>query len=1198
MSEEPLSKQQREELEQLARAVIGQLAAGRSAQELVRDLNVAGWAREDAEQFVEQMQEQWREIEQSPDAQAAFYLQARFPDMRPADRLPSLFTFNGIGTMMYGARDWDEETGTCVQTQCFCVLFLPILALAAYRVSRADDGGRYVFGRVPLSGLAKMYNVLVVLSLLFVTVYGGWNIYTESEEYQVGRKMARADQAAEAGNLVEASRLYAEVTRSTTSHGAQARKKLSQLVDSPQLDELPLDAAIEVFEQVVWALGASGTPPSVLERGLSLVRRHAATAPRQAVDLLALLALVSPQEAGNVFLELVDAPLRDLSPEDAAAMFEVAAKMKVDNGLRRSIARYGLQQSRRLADSDLVSAARLLTVAAPLGDAADIDAHLKWLLSDPLAKADCVVAGQVIEAARKVEGADGESALIERSITYLANHPDADPRDALTLVDQLAGWDSADADRLTTLRRAQLERLVAAEPSDMEAAVQLALLCEASGELERIETLLTPHRGQLGQGEGARLLGQALAAKGDFEEAHALLGPYLDERLEAFHAAEQTFAEAINRARERLLNQLSQGWEPTFDYQRYESVGDDEKARMIAKYLDPRIRDDRDVIKAREQLAQHAGVVPAALDLGMVSLQRARGMQDPTARQAELERAEKTFLAVRGVAGDSDQYRLNLAQVYYWLGKQDAGRQLFDELLSDHERGCLMLFSVASVLRDLGAAADCRELLEEAYDKASDDVEKQHVAQLRSITHVDLADQIKWLERCDTNHPEVRALLACSRGHEAAFRGENDVAATHYREAIDIYDEQTETTGSYNNGALACFSLFQVSGEREAFDRGVQWLEQAVALSPSDPLVLKNAGQALMKAALQDLAGAELNLRELQQQEEFGALYHLAVDEAALTALRQRAAAHTVLSRARSYFDQAIVLSPKGPSPYLALARILSFVHDEAAMELLLQQIREAKPDAREIHAQAIRYYRFEEDESYRVSQAAELARREALVEQYRGGAKRPMFAAAVEALINVSQQTADTSSFDVDRLVQLADEAHRTAPTRGSCWPLVQALMMRTHRSLTEEHAEYADATAGTGRSLPPMFSVVLALSRGGALAESACSHPDVQRATAIVLELMAAFPDTRSGWSWALLRHVRPERADGLAEALTQDHFGQLHREVTLELYPMVATTACEEYWVRLAAGDAEHALTPLTQAVERGAPLPLEWIEGGGP
>ncbi len=70
-------------------------------------------------------------------------------------------------------------------------------------------------------------------------------------------------------------------------------------------------------------------------------------------------------------------------------------------------------------------------------------------------------------------------------------------------------------------------------------------------------------------------------------------------------------------------------------------------------------------------------VVPVWLDLGVVMLQRAlcRGCPEGAEKKAQLESTEKGFLAIGGIAGESDQYRVSLGEVDYWLGKQADGAE-------------------------------------------------------------------------------------------------------------------------------------------------------------------------------------------------------------------------------------------------------------------------------------------------------------------------------------------------------------------------------------------------------------------------------------------------------------------------------------------------------------------------------------------
>ena len=104
-------------------------------------------------------------------------LHQKFPRMRPIKSVPWLATVNGIGLTMAGRRDLDPETGTYVKTHCFSFLFIPLLALGAYRVANAERGW-YFLGKESLSGLARGWNWLVLALLMGLIGEAGWQSYT------------------------------------------------------------------------------------------------------------------------------------------------------------------------------------------------------------------------------------------------------------------------------------------------------------------------------------------------------------------------------------------------------------------------------------------------------------------------------------------------------------------------------------------------------------------------------------------------------------------------------------------------------------------------------------------------------------------------------------------------------------------------------------------------------------------------------------------------------------------------------------------------------------------------------------------------------------------------------------------------------------------------------------------------------------
>src|SRR5258708_13975230 len=113
-----------------------------------------------------------------------------------------------------------------------------------------------------------------------------------------------------------------------------------------------------------------------------------------------------------------------------------------------------------------------------------------------------------------------------------------------------------------------------------------------------------------------------------------------------------------------------------------------------------------------------------------------------------------------------------MGEVKYWLGKQQEGKQLFDELLLSQKRAFDALYEVARCYRVLGAESETRALLEEAYNQKDVPLQKrQQAAYVRALTSKDLDDQITWLERADVSNPGLRATLTEARGERALRDG-------------------------------------------------------------------------------------------------------------------------------------------------------------------------------------------------------------------------------------------------------------------------------------------------------------------------------------------------------------------------------------------------------------------------------------------
>lgn len=92
--------------------------------------------------------------------------------VKQIDNAPSMSTFNGIGTRLYGKRNYDSASQSYIATLYFTILYAPIFPLSAYRV-RHVGGNQYQFlGKVPLKWTAFIGPAVVALVLAFFMIQG------------------------------------------------------------------------------------------------------------------------------------------------------------------------------------------------------------------------------------------------------------------------------------------------------------------------------------------------------------------------------------------------------------------------------------------------------------------------------------------------------------------------------------------------------------------------------------------------------------------------------------------------------------------------------------------------------------------------------------------------------------------------------------------------------------------------------------------------------------------------------------------------------------------------------------------------------------------------------------------------------------------------------------------------------------------
>ncbi|HZL91120.1 MAG TPA: hypothetical protein VFB96_22325 [Pirellulaceae bacterium] len=973
-----------------------------------------------------------------------FNLKDKFPSLEPIQSPPSLYTINGIGTGIYGRRDYDPETGTYVSTLCFCVLFVPLFAMRAYRIADAGHQRYYFLGREPLSAFAKAWNVTLALVALIAIGWGGFQAWYFSEGAIAARKLREAERLTQAGRVGEAAAKYKELVLDEAPNQHIAELTLFQWLSKPPAKASPKDR-VEIWRAAV----------ALSRAGRSTFRP----------DMLATSAL-----------ELAGA-IADVEPRSALALLEESSEF----------------------------------------------------LADPKAR---------VQQTRPI-----------------------------------------------------LERVQKQLPGDVGAAVQLAITYELEGDDKTCERILAPLADKLGDSEGARILGQIAASRGEFDKAYGLLTKYCQQRLEKFRASEARWAGEIERIEREALAELRTGKAPLFDFTRYEQSPEDQQQEMVSEFIENRIKRDPDANTLREQFAAETRVVPVALDLGMLQLQRGQGLQGDE-RKAELERAEKTFLAIRNVASDAPGYKLSLGKVYYWLGKLDEGKKIFDEALAAAGNDFQQRVAVAIALREVGAESEARALSEKLYETFVDLDQKAYVARVRAALFKSLEDEIFWLERASQADPEVKASLNQAKGRKALADGNQEEGIRLLRLAAEAYAAMPASSMSLNNGALCYQGLFQASGRRVDLDEAGRMLDKAASLQPDDSILTVNAGEVNLTRALAEILEPHVYLETLSLDSGLDLVRFLYEDAAGRQKIVDQLQASPVLARAVQLLERAILLAPKRADNYDNLLSLYAYLEDSASLKRVQQRIEEVDPDVSRKRTEAIESAQGTKREDYlkKLRVAEDNCRRlydrwKAEPSEARRNRSLSIVAGQIVTYKIARQMMSDP--VDVDQLVKLAEEGVALAPSTAAQYRLVYALQARAHQELTARDAAYARFAAATKHVLHPSLTVQLSLEHD-ALRPIVLAHPDVRRAAEVFAAEHQRFSKTPSTWDWLMLRHTHPEVAESLKAAALADEVDRVSQEIDIRLYPFSINAVWRQYAYLRCAGRDEDARNLWKKLREEGIPL----------
>ncbi|MEZ4409594.1 MAG: hypothetical protein R3A52_24450 [Polyangiales bacterium] len=842
-------------------------------------------------------------------AETRALLQKALDGPRPVKSAPSLFTMNGVGTMLYGSRDARDD-GSYIATRFFTLLFVPLIPIDAWRVRDAGHQRYYFLAREPLSRLTRNYRRLVAGAALALGLAAPAQSWYASPARHAASAFTAAQSYARSHTPDEALRRYESVAR---TYGSTA----------PAEAGLAAEAALRILAARVHS------PATTAQRGAMF-------------DLVRLYDAV-PAEART------DA-VRRVTTDALARWQSELGDGSVDALELRASLLHTLRRVTALSDDH----GRWVAAAVEVERAITTRISDDWPL-DALERA-----GRVFDGVYAVtpEGAARwvEAALINSSTTrYAAESLRAwDSRAGLTLfgplkarvVEALQRADAreADAARAEALRTGDREQLAAqraADPGDQEVALALAVRDYAAGDtaarraaLASLESLchfaLAPPEVQSARAEMMFALGRG-------EEADALVDALATLRLPAMRALSN---EAQARRRDlvqRYVDQAQRGTLPAEIAERLRGASDDQQREAFGEWVRARLGEDGELRSLDARRVRYAPVVTAVLARGRWLVARANE-QSGEARQQTLERARAAMLSVASESQGSMEYRLAMGQAEHQLGREREGEALLAQALA--EGGPREHVAVAAVYRQLGLLSRAREISDRAWEASTDADEKRAIAAFRMTFPSSIEDEERWLSRADDGTSALRRRRKEVEAHRALREDRLAEADRLLSEARGLYSaDELLTPAGANNAALLELERFECTGDVARVEAARQGIESALRRAPESATVISNLIHPTVTLAYARALEGDLRLRALRPNtNELTALFF--ASRAAHGGDRvTELSASPLIRRARELTQQLETLSPSSGETWAASQGLARTTEEQSALDAVAQRM-------------------------------------------------------------------------------------------------------------------------------------------------------------------------------------------------------------------------------------------------------------------
>lgn len=733
-----------------------------------------------------------------------------------------------------------------------------------------------------------------------------------------------------------------------------------------------------------------------------------------------------------------------------------------------------------------------------------------------------------------------------------------------------------------------LERLAKQNPANPKFAVALAEVYYNELKTEEALGLLEPLKDSLGSGEGARIFGQLLLRSDRAQEATTHLQRYIEPRLESWRSAAKKFDTAYEEGSARVIKTLNKGDGPPSFYKRYDAAANEEEEdQIVQEYIYERMQRDGIYQRARKAYEKAATVAPVIMSLGVAQLQTAQGAANPAERKAKLEEAEKTFLTLQEAEGGSNDLNFFLGQVYYWSGKQEEGRKLFDELLASSGRDFSTLLSLSRTLREIGNTTEARELAEEAFNKGASPEEKGEAATQRALLYTDNEDEILWLERVPPGSGTTEIRLASARATKAVIDGNRTEALKFLKIAATGWARLPENATTLNNGSLVQQSLFSLTGDISHFEKGSKMMERAVALQPEDSILVGNAANSLLTSALMKTTEGSFHPRLVQAGLGLNSLRFLYDNAEEREVLLKKLGSTPAFRRGMDLLEKGMVLAPNSPYMHSTAATYYARIRNAEKLEQVVARVKEGNLD----YSESRKAYQTESgpevDDDMRRSQELYEKDLEKILAEVSEAAQKNI------AKLNLTDVRLTRYSLGMPLNLDAEIAALRAIQTTGYSarlrGVLREALSQKALNSLSAGNDDFAKYVESGRREFPASDLLYFALT-SDRLRPAALASDDAKTALQESYDYGRRFPASFSPSDWLIAKHLDPSNAEAVRTATLNNRIEIATAQFSAATTPWAASSVLTSYKWLLVEGKEAEARALLERARADKIPVPL--------